>query len=64
MTTVQSFCKTQDRSQRPDCATPLAPEFAVALVLAFGRRLAVIARDQGNGLDLIRIEPAEIAVLD
>ena len=41
-----------------------ALEIAVALVRLLRRRLAVIAGDEGDDFNLLRIETAEIAVLD
>ena len=40
------------------------PQVAEAVVLPLRRRLAVIARDERDRLDLVRLEAAQIAVLD
>ena len=39
-------------------------EIAVALVRFLRRRLAVVARDERDDFDLLRVEAAQIAVLD
>jgi hypothetical protein len=61
---VEAFGQAQNRRERADrAAAPPAdvPERAMAF---FRRGLAVIPRDQRDGLDLVRLEAPQIAVLD
>jgi hypothetical protein len=61
---VEAFCEPQHRRQRAHRPALAAFEIAEAVVRAFRCRLAVVARDQRDRLDLFRFESAEITVLD
>jgi len=61
---IEALGEAQHRRQRPH-GPPQAPrQTAEAFMLALRRRLAVITRDQGDHLDLVRLEAAQIAVRD
>src|SRR5262245_9191765 len=62
MAAVEVFGQAQHGGERPDDATALAFEIAEALVPAVRRRAAVVARNQGDHLDLFGFEAAQIAV--
>ena len=59
---IQILGQPQDRGERADDAPLFASELAEARVLALGRRLPVIPRDERDDVDLLRLEPAQIAV--
>jgi hypothetical protein len=59
---VEAFREAQDRRERADRVARPAAHVAEAVVAAFGRRLTVIARDERDGFDFIRLEAAEVAV--
>src|SRR5215204_156443 len=61
---VESFRQPQHRGQRPDGPPEAALEQAVAVVRFLRRGLAMVARQQRDDLDLLRIEPAQLSVLD
>jgi hypothetical protein len=61
---IEALCEPQHRGQRAHPAALAALEIAEAVVRAFRSRLAVVARDERDCLDLVRVEAAEIAVLD
>ena len=61
---IESFGEPHDRRQHAHCRTQRAVEVAKALVRLFRGRLAMIARNEGDDLDLLRIEAAEITILD
>jgi hypothetical protein len=64
MTAVEAFRQPQDRRQRADGSAPASPQIAVAVVAALGRAAPVVARDESDRFDLVRLEPPQIAVLD
>jgi hypothetical protein len=59
---VEALGEPQDCGERADRAPLPASEIAEAVVLALGRRLAVIARHERDRLDLMRLEATQIAV--
>src|SRR5476649_259382 len=60
---IEALRQPQDRRQRAH-RPPRAPaQIAEAVVLPLGRRLTVIARDERDGFDLVRLEAAQVAVL-
>jgi len=61
---IQAFSEAKNRGQRAHRAPRAAPEVAEAVVSPLRRRLAMVAGDQRNGLDLVRFEAAQVAVLD
>jgi hypothetical protein len=59
---IQAFGKTQHRRETAD-GSPGAPlQFAESIVIALGRRLPVIAGNQRNLFDLVRLEATQIAI--
>jgi hypothetical protein len=60
---VETLCQTKNRRQRPHRAPRAAPQITEAVVTPFRRRLAMVACDQGNRLDFVRFEAAQVAVL-
>ena len=61
---IEAFGKPENRSQPPDVALALPRQLTVAVVAELGRRPAVIARHERDDLDFLRVESAQIAVLD
>jgi hypothetical protein len=61
---VEAFRESKNRGQDADDVPALAPERAVVLVPAARRRLPVIAGDEADNLDLLRLEAAKIPILD
>jgi hypothetical protein len=64
MAPVEALGEAQDRRQRADCRPAFPAEVAVLGMAPLGRRLPVVARDQPDDLDLIRIEAPQIPILD
>jgi hypothetical protein len=64
MAAIEALGEPQDRGERADARATLAPEAAEALVAPLRRRLAVVAGDEGDGLDLFGVESPQIAVAD
>src|ERR1700722_16969190 len=54
----------QNRGERPPRAGLPPAQLAEAVVLALRCRLTMIARHERNRLDLVRLEAAQVAVLD
>jgi len=61
---IEALGEPQNRRQRLDGPAPLARQVREAFVLRLRRGAAMIAGDQCDGLDFVRIEPAQIAVPD
>ena len=61
---VEPFGQPQHRCQRPHRAAQPALQHAVALVGLLRRRLPVVAREQRDDLDLLRIEATQLPVFD
>ena len=63
VTAIEAFRQPQDRGQRAHRPPGAPPQVGKAVVLPLGRRLPMIAGDEGDGFDVVRLEAAEIAVL-
>jgi hypothetical protein len=63
VTTIEAFCQPQDCGERSYVPARPPREVGEAVVLPLGRRLAMITGDQGDRLDFIGLETAEVAVL-
>ena len=61
---IEAFRETENGRKRADDLTRAARQIAERFVAAFGRRLAMVARDQRNRFDFFRLEAAKVAVLD
>ncbi len=55
---IEALGEAQDRGQRADGPPQPAPQIAETIVLALRRRLAMIARDERDGFDFVRLEAA------
>jgi hypothetical protein len=64
VTAIESFRKPEHRGQRAHRAPEAAFEEPVTLVAFLRRRLTMIARQERDDFDLLRIEAAQLAVLD
>ena len=64
MTAVESFGQPQDRGKRANRPPALAGQVGVCVVPALWRGATMIAGDQGDGVDLLGLESAKVAVLD
>jgi hypothetical protein len=64
MAAIEAFRQTHNRGERPHDAAVAPPQLAEALVRALRGGLPVIACDERDDLDFLRIESAEVAVLD
>jgi len=63
VTAVEALRQPQDRGKRADGAPAPPLQIGEAIVLPLRRGLTMIPRDEGDGLDLVRLETPEIAVL-
>ena len=61
---VEALGEAYRGGERFDGAADGTGQIAVAFVRFLGRALAMVAGNEGDGLDLLRIEAAQIAVLD
>jgi hypothetical protein len=61
---VQPFRKPDDGGEHANGRSHRAVQLPVAVVRLLRRRLTVITRDERDHLDLSRIEPAQIPILD
>jgi hypothetical protein len=61
---IEAFGDPQDRRQRSDDTSTLARQAAVAFVVPLRRGLAMVARNQRDRLYLLRVEAAQIPILD
>jgi hypothetical protein len=64
MTAIEAFCKPQDRRERADDFPPLWRQLLVSRVTPLGRLAAMVTGEKSNRLDLVGLEPAQIAVPD
>jgi hypothetical protein len=64
MAAIEAFREPENRRERPDGPAAFAAELAILLMPAFRRRLPVIPGHQRDDLDLLRIEAAQISILD
>ena len=63
VTPIQALREPQNRGKRADDAPGPAGQPREPLVLALGRGLPMVAGDEGDRLDLVGLEAAQIAVL-
>src|SRR5687768_7793176 len=61
---VESLGQADDRRERLDRAAPRSAQIAVAVVRFLRCRLPMISGNEGDHLDLLGIEPPQVAVLD
>jgi hypothetical protein len=61
---IEALGEAEDGCQRPHGAPRAPPEIGEAIMFSLRRALTVIAGDQRDRLDFIRLEAAQIAVLD
>jgi hypothetical protein len=61
---IQAFRETKDRRERAYRGAIAPPKIPEAVVRPFRRGLAVIPGDERNLVDLVRLEAAEVAILD
>ena len=64
MTAIETLGEPKNRRERAHDAAALPGQLSVAVVIGLGRGAAMIARDEGDCLDLVRLEPAQVGVLD
>src|ERR1700730_14258174 len=64
MAAIEVIRETENSRERPDRPSLPASEDGEAVMPPFRRRSAMIARDERDGLDLVRLEASEIAVFD
>jgi len=60
---IEALRQPQDRRERAHGSPYAPPQVGEAVVLSLRRRLAMVAGDQGDGFNLVRLEAAKIAVL-
>ncbi len=63
VTAVEALRQPQNGRQRAHRAPGAAPQLTEAVVTPLRRRLAMVARNQRNRLDFVRLEAAKVAVL-
>src|SRR5262245_28306547 len=61
---IEPLCQAKHGRERSDHLPQLARQLAVAVVVTRGRGAAMIPRHEGEGLDLLGVEPPEVSVLD
>ena len=61
---VQALGEPDNRRQRPHHAARTPAQFAESVVASLGSRLPMIAGHQRDDVDFLRLEPAQVAVLD
>ena len=61
---IEAFRQPQDGGERSHRAPGAPPEIGKAVVFPFRRALPVITGDEGDRLDFVRLEAAEITVPD
>jgi len=61
---IEAFRQPEDRGERPHRLAALSRKVHVLFVAVFGRRAAVVPCDERNRVDLLGLEPAQIAVFD
>src|SRR3990172_6894492 len=64
VTPIEPLGEPDDGGERPDGAPQRPAERGVAVVRLLRRGLAVVARDERNHLDLVRLQSAQIPILD
>ena len=61
---IEALCQADDRREDAHGTPRLARQIPEALVASLRRRAAVIPGDERDGLDLVGLEPAQVAVAD
>ena len=61
---VEAFGQTKDRGERANRAPAPAAEVAESALMPIRRRLTMIPGDERDRLDFVRLESAQVAVLD
>jgi len=61
---IEAFGQPQDRGERPDGLPALPRQTSVLLVTVLRRRAPMVPRDQRDRVDFLRLEAAQVAVLD
>jgi hypothetical protein len=64
MTAIEAFCKPQYRCERANDFPPLWRQLCISRVTPLWSLAPMIAGEKGDGLDLVGLEPAQIAVPD
>jgi hypothetical protein len=64
VTAIQTFCESKDGGQRAHGASRPPLQIAESIVVTLWRCLTMIACDQGNFLDFVGLETAQVAVAD
>jgi len=64
VTAIETLREPEKGGERADDASARTTEVRIARVTPARRRAPVVAGDQRDGLDLVRFEPAQLAVLD
>jgi len=64
MAPVEALCQAQDSGERANRAPRPPLQRAEILVLPFRRRLTMVARDEGDGVDLLWLESPQMSILD
>ncbi len=64
MAAIEAFRQSKDGGERSHDLPPLAREGPEPIVLALGDRPPVVARDEGNRLDFLRVESAQVPIPD
>jgi len=64
VTAVETLGEPENRGERTDDVSAGPTEVRVPCMTLARRRPPVVAGDQGDGLDLVRFEPAKLPVLD
>ena len=64
MTAIEIFGEAKHRRQLPNDPSPFPRQVVVAEVPPLRFRTPMVARDEGDCLDLVGLEAAEIAILD
>jgi hypothetical protein len=62
MAAIEVLCQSQNRGQRLDRSLPTASQSAVAFMAPARLGTAMIARNEGDCLDLVGLETSQIAV--
>ena len=61
---VEAFSQAENGGKGANGSPVPAAETGVLVVVTVGRRSPVIPRDEGDGVDLVGLEAAQVAVLD
>src|SRR6266542_2087113 len=64
MAAIETLRQAQDRGERADRRARAPAHVAESVVTAFGCDLTMVARHERDGFDFVRLESAQVAVLD